>query len=253
MPERNGEVPMPDYRTPGVSTEEVESGTGPPVGGGADPSTRRDHETVPVETGVLTVSLAVELVEGATGGAPAAIPLVSLEGIDAEPELKSDRFLLFLDVELPAPPGTTVVSVDGGDRYRDATREVAVTREGDPAVPADAEAYPASEPVVTVHLFEGDATVLRGIVRDTDGNRVGEGTLRVTELGFDLSAEVDANGRFVLYFEEAPDGGDVEADLELEGLDDPASVTLPVAEGEETVRTLVVDFEEESVTVETGP
>jgi hypothetical protein len=204
-------------------------------------SERPDPETVPVELPTLTVSLAVAFVEGTTGRPPDEMPTASLSDVDVDPRPKSDRFLLFLDAGLPASPATTVVSVDGGDRYRDVTREVVVTREGDPPAPPEPETYPASEPVVTVHLFGPEDTVFRGVVRDGAGGRIGGGTLSVTELGFDLVADVDANGRFVLRFDGVPAEGDVTAELETPPVEDPLPVTLPLVAGEETVRTLVVD------------
>ena len=203
-------------------------------------SERPDPETVPVEVPTLTVSLVVAFVEGMTGRPPGEMPTVSLSGVDVDPRPKSGQFLLFLDADLPASPATTVVSVDGGDRYRDATREVVVTREGDPPAPAGPEAYPASEPVVTVHLFEPDDTVFRGVVRDGSGDRLGGGTVSVTEFEF-LVADVDANGRFVLHFDGVPTDGSVTAELETPSAADPLPVTLPLVAGEETVRTLVVD------------
>lgn len=238
-------------------TEIPDPGT-PPIGSdlGAT-SDRPSPETTPLDVPLLTVSLAVHLVDGATGGAPVEVPDVSLElpgippeDVDTEPRRKADRFVLFLDVDLPDPPTPAVVSVDGGDRYRDVTHQVVVTDETDPAVPAEVEVYPPSDPVVTTWLFAPDATVLRGYVRDAGGDRLTAGELRVTDLGFDLTATIDRNGRFVLGFEEAPADGDVGVELDVDELGAPVAVSLPVVEGSETVRTLVVDVDAGTVTVE---
>lgn len=243
---------MADHRPPGVHVEETESGNSRHGSGWTDSSGRPEPKKVELDVSTVTVSLAIQLVEGATGGKPVEIPAVSVEGVDAKPRLKSDRFLLFLDVELPVPPTPTVVSVDGGDRYRDVTHQVVVTEQDDLPVPAEVEVYPPSKPVVPVWLFAEDATVLRGYVRDTDGNRIEGGELRVTDLDFDLAAKIDPNGRFVLYLEDTPDDVDVETELELDELEDPIPVTLPVVEEIETVRTLVVDVDAETVTVHEG-
>lgn len=240
---------MSEHRAPGIHVEEVDSGTGPAVGDGTRTGRRSELEKTPLEAPTLTVSLAVHLVEGVTGGPPTEIPTVTLLGIDAEPRPKSDRYLLFLDVDLPESPATTVIEVDGGDTYRDVTREVVLTGAGDQAAPAEPEVYPASEPVVTVHLFGDDDTVVRGVVRDGSGGRIDGGALRVTDR--DLTADVDANGRFVLYIADPPVDGELEVVLEVEELDSPETVTLPVAGGDETTVTLVVS--EGAVTVEGSP
>lgn len=229
---------MPGDGAPGVHVEETGSGTGPAVGSGARVGGRTDSEKVRLEAPTLTVSLAVRLVEGTTGGPPVETPTITLAGIEAEARPKPDRYLLFLDVDLPPSPATIDIEVDGGDRYRDVTREVVVTGPGDQPVPAEPEVYPASEPVVTVHLFGADDTVVRGVVRNGSGERVDGGELRITDR--DLTVPVDANGRFVLYVVDPPADGELEAVLEVEGLDPPETVTLPVAEGGETTVTLVV-------------
>lgn len=242
---------MTEYRAPGVRVDETDSGAPPHGGGPVDPR-RREPETVELDVPTLVVSLAVHLVEGATGDEPIEVPEVSIEGVDAEPRPKSDRFLLFLDVELPTPPTPAVVSVDGGDRYRDATHRVVVTDRDDLEVPAEVEVFPPSSPVVTVWLFAEDATVLRGYVRDTDGNRIRGGEIRVTDLDVPLSAPIDPNGRFVLHFEDAPDDNQVDVELDVDELATPATETIAVAGGTETVRTLVVDVAAGTITVEEG-
>lgn len=237
---------MPEDGAPGVHVEETDSGTGPAVGSGSRTGGRADPEKVDLEAPTLTVSLAVRLVEGTTGGAPVETPTITLAGIEAEAHPKSDRYLLFLDVDLPPSPATIGVEVAGGDRYRDVTREVVVVGPGDQPAPPGPEVYPASEPVVTVHLFGADDTVVRGVVRDGSGEREGGGELRVADR--DLTVPVDANGRFVLHVADPPVDGELGAVLEVEGLDPPETVTLPVAGGEETAVTLVVSGG--SVTVE---
>lgn len=242
---------MAEDGRPGISIEELARAPGP-AGSSADGSERPGPERVPLAVPPLTVSLAVVLVDGRTGGPPSGTPTVSIDGVDTAPRRKSENVFLFLDAALPTPPTPAVVTVEGGEEYRDETREVVVTDQDDLTVPAAVAVYPRSNPTATVRLFSGETTVVRGFVRDTAGTRLADATVTTTGLDFGQTETTDANGRFVLAFAEPPDDGSVTVELTLPDVDEPLSADLAVSAGAVSRQTLVVTLPDGPVAVRDG-
>lgn len=151
---------MPDYRAPGIYVEETEPGAGP--SGRRNTATTRKvldpEDVVTVATHTTTLSLAVKLIDATTGEWPVGVRRVLVEDTDAKPVPSRTGFLLFLDlnVTLDDPDDPVTVSVDGGENYQDASREVIVS-EDDPAVPEGVEVIHPLSPVVEFELTPSTA------------------------------------------------------------------------------------------------
>lgn len=148
----------------------------------------------PTELGPRTVtpSLAVQLVDGFSGEKPVGKPRVSIEGVDVAPIENLSGYLLFLDLD-PEDDSLTVF-VDGGERYLDEAHDIDI---------ADLHRKTPLSPAITIELtpsaayeFPTGTTLVRGYVRDPDGNGVAGAELSVR--GLDSSARTERDGEFVL-------------------------------------------------------
>lgn len=144
----------------------------------------------------LTVTLAVEVVDGRTGGPLTEPPSVSVDGQEQAYRAKTATLLLFVDVPLPDTPVPVEVTTEGG--YRALEQTVLVTTSPPDTLPRSVLVRPPSNPSVRFTLFPEDTTVLRGLLRTTDGEPlVGETISRATQTTFE-STTTDGEGRFIL-------------------------------------------------------
>lgn len=163
------------------------------------------------------LSLAVTVVDAVTGRPPTGTPHVRIERTDSNPVEKPGGYYLFLDLE---PIDELVsVSVDGGERYLNESREVNLS-DRDLREPFEIELSPAVS-----YEFPAASTAVRGHVLDADGSEV-DGA-HVSIRGIDRSVETDETGEFALFL----GGNDA-----LDGNEYPA-----VEEGAVTVLTVVVE------------
>lgn len=149
------------------------------------------------------LTLAVALVDAFTGRQPRSDVRVAAPDADATPVVNPSGYHLFLD--LPAEPFTVVV--DGGQRYLDVEETVDPVEHDPPVVTFELRPSPA-------YRFPPGATVLRGVVRDDDGDGdpIPDATVSVRHT--DRETVSDSNGEFVLFFtgltandvQRAPDG-----------------------------------------------
>lgn len=156
--------------------------------------TRRRREA---EAGAhsTTLSLAVRLVDVATGERPTGEPSVAVDGPERiEPAaVNPSGYRLFLDADLPPDP--LQLLVDGGERYADDRIEVSRPAAGAPAVTvqlAPAPQYP----------FGPGATIVRGVVEDPAGEGVAGAV--VTVQGLDWRTRTNDGGEFVLFLGDRP-------------------------------------------------
>lgn len=114
----------------------------------------RREDVVFVDRRPTALSLAVRLVDASTGRRPTGTPAVSVEGTDAEPVESRTNYLLFLDLDvvLNDPNDPVTVSVDGGEVYQDAERDVIVVRFRDHPPVEGVDVLHRLRPVVTFEL-----------------------------------------------------------------------------------------------------
>ena len=147
------------------------------------------------------LSLAVGVRDGVVGGDPVGDVRVRVEESDERPIRNRSGYYLFFD--LPQEPVT--VTVDGGDRYRDASTTVTLD-------PAAADTHDAGEAVevslepTPAYPFPAGLTRVRGTLLDGE-TPVGGATVGVTDHPQTVTT-TDA-GEFVYYFD-AVDPADVE-------------------------------------------
>ncbi|WP_435158780.1 carboxypeptidase-like regulatory domain-containing protein [Haladaptatus sp. DFWS20] len=244
-----GHESIAEYRTHGGHVEKTDDRSSLMVKTSKSGIDDYEAQKIPVRLPPLTVTLAVHLIDGATGAPPKTSTRIGIENDETSPRPKSATEFLFLDVELPEPPNPTVVTVESDDEFRDVTREVFVTEREDLTEFVAVEIYRPSNPTMTVRLFRTDATVLRGFVKDTANNRIADVNVEVTSSTPRIRAESNSNGRFDLYFPEWPPTGDVTLEMRHDEFTNPLQVAVSVAEDSETVRTFKVDLTAETIEV----
>ena len=162
----------------------------------------KERNEVKVGERVTTLSLAVRLVDAVTGESPGGTPRVHIEDVAAEPVETPSGYHLFLDLD--PVDGTVTLHVDAGERYQDERRDVDLS-DRDSCQPLEVELLPAAS-----YDFPAGTTLVRGHVRDSDGNGVGGVHLSIR--GLDSSIETDETGEFSLFF-----GGNDALDVDREG------------------------------------
>lgn len=154
-----------------------------------------------------SLAFAVQLVDQFTGDEPADGVTVEAESIDGSPVKNPSGYYLFLDLE----PSEVTLVVDGGDRYVDQRRRIVVDEGGDAdaAGRSSGEEPPVhvvtdpSDPLVVslpptpAYEFPGTSTVLRGHVRDGDGEAVERASVSLRE--FEPVVETTGSGEYALW------------------------------------------------------
>lgn len=147
------------------------------------------------------LSLAVGLVDAFTGRAPLGNPQVRIKDVDARPVSTPSGYHVFTDLE----GGPVTVLVDGGERYFAEHREQVATIDlSDPDTDIDPSDR-STLPLVRIELtpspsyrFPAGVTLIRGTVRDPEGNAVTGAHLSVRNR--DISTRTDENGEFAIFF-----------------------------------------------------
>jgi len=152
-----------------------------------------------------TRGFAASLTDAFTGDRPSGVE-VTLDPVDDDPIVNPSGFHVFLAFE----PDEVLLTVDGGDRYVDERRRVLLgeaAREADEADGADgppvAVVDDPTEPVeveltpTPAYEFPPTTTVLRGHVRDGDGDPVVGAEVRLRE--FDPVVETTEAGEYALF------------------------------------------------------
>lgn len=146
------------------------------------------------------LGFAVQLVDAFTGEQPAEDVDVGLADASAEPVRNPSGFAVFLALDR----ARVVLTVDGGDAYRDERREV-LLEEGAQS-DTDLETWDASDPrqPVVVELtptpayaFPDSTTTIRGHVRDAAGQPVPGATVSLG--GFDPVVRTTDTGEYALW------------------------------------------------------
>jgi len=154
-----------------------------------------------VEQFTRDLALAVRPVDVVAGGRPAGDLRVRVEGEAERPVRKPDGHYLFFDL----PPAEVTVAVDGGDRYRDATKTVTLDPDAEDAQDPG-QAVEVSLAPSAAYPFPPGLTRVRGTVRDGDTPVSGAD---VSVANVSRTFETTDAGEFVYYFDDV-DADDVE-------------------------------------------
>lgn len=155
---------------------------------------RRD-ETAAGERSI-ELSLAVRLVDGATGERPLGEPsvFVAADTDRVRPNaVNPSGYWVYLDIDLPPDPLRLVL--DGGDHYAD--DRIDVTRPAETAPAVRVELAPAPQ-----YPFGPGATIVRGVVVDPQRDGVADAV--VTVRGLDRRTRTNSHGEFILFFGDRP-------------------------------------------------
>lgn len=210
-----------------------------------------------------TLSFAVRLVDAFTGDRPEEVTL-SVDPVDAEPVTNQSGYHVFLDLAAEE----LTLTVDGGDAYVDERRHVVLDPDagGNSGSDDGSEESPDGVPthVVTdvsealaieltptpAYAFPTSTTVVRGHVRDGDGDPVAGATVTLRE--FDPVVETTETGEFAVWAPVSAEHVVRRDDRRVVVVDGVGgnSNGAALADGDGTDPTLVVDHPDHGETTE---